>query len=146
MHHARRAFDSVGRANEHIQRPERLLLQAKSLSDAALYAVTHGGGRSMLARDQDSEPRRARAAPFVIEEIACTAGPDSAAKQPLVVALAPEAPRCVQAEAFLCRRYNGYSPRRRRPRARRLRSTLRPPGVRLRTRNPWRRARRVFEG
>jgi hypothetical protein len=41
---------------------------------------------------------------------------------------------------------DGYNPMRRRPRARRLRRTLRPPGVRLRTRNPWRRARRVFEG
>ena len=30
----------------------------------------------------------------------------------------------------------GYSPRRRRPLARRLRNTLRPPGVRLRTRKP----------
>jgi hypothetical protein len=44
------------------------------------------------------------------------------------------------------RRDGDYSASRRRPRARRLRNTLRPPGVRLRTRNPWRRARRVLEG
>lgn len=44
-----------------------------------------------------------------------------------------EAPRRIQPEALGGR---GYSPRRRRPLARRLRNTLRPPGVRLRTRKP----------
>jgi hypothetical protein len=47
--------------------------------------------------------------------------------------LLPQAARRIQAEALAGR---GYSPRRRLPRARRLRSTLRPPAVRLRTRNP----------
>jgi hypothetical protein len=54
-----------------------------------------------------------------------------------------EAPGCTEPEAFAAR---GYSPSRRRPRARRLRNTARPPRVPLRTRNPWRRARRVLEG
>jgi hypothetical protein len=56
---------------------------------------------------------------------------------------APKATLCTQSEALVRR---DYSPRRRRPLARLLRNTLRPPGVRLRTRKPWRRARRVFEG
>jgi len=59
------------------------------------------------------------------------------------VVFSPQAARRVQPEALARRDYN---PMRRRPLARRLRSTLRPPGVRLRTRKPWRRARRVFEG
>ena len=49
----------------------------------------------------------------------------------------------IQPEALFAR---GYNPRRRRPLARRLAITLRPPGVRLRTRNPCVRARRVLEG
>jgi hypothetical protein len=48
-------------------------------------------------------------------------------------ALLPQAARRIQREALAGR---GYNPRRRRPRARRLRNTLRPPGVRLRTRKP----------
>jgi hypothetical protein len=60
--------------------------------------------------------------------------------------LPPQAAARIETESLLRRGYADYSARRRRPRARRLRSTLRPPGVRLRTRKPWRRARRVFEG
>jgi len=45
----------------------------------------------------------------------------------------PQPARGVQPEALAGRDYN---PRRRRPLARRLRSTLRPPAVRLRTRKP----------
>jgi len=55
----------------------------------------------------------------------------------------PQATLGIQSETLAGR---GYNPRRRRPRARRLRNTLRPPGVLLRTRKPWRRARRVFDG
>jgi hypothetical protein len=54
-----------------------------------------------------------------------------------------QTPGRIQPEALAVR---GYSPSRRRPRARRLRSTARPPRVPLRARNPWRRARRVLEG
>jgi len=64
-------------------------------------------------------------------------------QQILEVVFSPQAARRVQPEALARRDYN---PTRRRPRARRLRSTLRPPALRLRTRKPWRRARRVFEG
>jgi len=54
-------------------------------------------------------------------------------QQVLELGFSPQPPRRIQPEALGGR---GYSPMRRRPRARRLRSTLRPPGVRLRTRKP----------
>jgi hypothetical protein len=54
-------------------------------------------------------------------------------QQALELRLLPQPARAVQAEALAGR---DQSPRRRRPLARRLRSTLRPPAVRLRTRNP----------
>lgn len=83
---------------------------------------------------------------LIVEDVASYATPGSAAKQPLEYGLLPDAPGGIEAEALLDRARNSYSASRRRPRARRLRNTLRPPTVRLRTRNPWRRARRVFEG
>jgi hypothetical protein len=55
------------------------------------------------------------------------------AQQVLEFGFLPQPPRRIQPEALGGR---GYSPRRRRPLARRLRNTLRPPGVRLRTRKP----------
>jgi hypothetical protein len=64
----------------------------------------------------------------------------------LELRLAPQPAPCIETESFLRWRYNGYNPSRRRPRARRLRKTVRPPRVRLRTRKPWRRARRVLDG
>jgi hypothetical protein len=64
-------------------------------------------------------------------------------QQALELGFLPQPPPGIQPEALERR---GYNPRRRRPRARRLRSTARPPRVPLRTRNPWRRARRVLDG
>jgi hypothetical protein len=78
-----------------------------------------------------------------VEGVAGKAAPSTLPQQTLEFDAAPEAPLGVQSET-LARR--GYNPMRRRPRARRLRKTLRPPGVRLRTRKPCRRARRVFDG
>jgi hypothetical protein len=69
--------------------------------------------------------------------------PRTVSQQSFELGFLPQPARGIQPEALAGRDYN---PRRRRPRARRLRSTLRPPGLRLRTRNPWRRARRVLEG
>jgi len=83
---------------------------------------------------------------LVIENVTSHTAAASATKQRLELDLSAEPPGGVQAEALLYRVCNGYRPSRRRPRARRLRNTLRPPTVRLRTRKPWRRARRVFEG
>src|SRR3954465_8150369 len=100
----------------------------------------------MLARDQNSQTRTPRGASGEVERIPGERTPLALAQQPLELRLAPQPAAHVETEALGRRRYGNYSARRLRPRARRLRSTLRPPGVRLRTRNPWRRARRVFEG
>jgi len=66
-------------------------------------------------------------------------------QQLLELRLAAQPATCIEPET-LAGRYSRYSPTRRRPRARRLRNTARPPRVRLRTRKPWRRARRVLDG
>jgi len=100
----------------------------------------------VLARDQDAQPRLAVRTALKEERIAGQRAPLAFAQQALELRFAPQPARRIQTETLLCCRYNDYSPTRRRPRARRLRSTARPPGVRLRTRNPWRRARRVLDG
>jgi hypothetical protein len=69
--------------------------------------------------------------------------PSPLAQQAFELRLSRQSPGAVEPVAPAAR---GYNPRRRRPLARRLRSTARPPRVPLRTRKPWRRARRVFEG
>jgi hypothetical protein len=97
----------------------------------------------MPATDQYSESRWTGIAPGEIERVAVEIAAQSLAQQMFEFAAASDTPPCTKSETLADR---GYSPRRRRPRARRLRRTLRPPGVRLRTRKPWRRARRVFEG
>jgi hypothetical protein len=100
----------------------------------------------VFARYQNAKPRPTVGA---TRKEKCVAGESSTlpfAQQPLELRLAPQPARCIQAETLLCCRYNGYNPRRRRPRARRLRNTARPPRVLLRTRKPWRLARRVFDG
>jgi hypothetical protein len=65
------------------------------------------------------------------------------AQQAFELRFLPEPAGGIEPETLAAR---GYSPRRRRPLARRLRRTARPPRVPLRTRKPWRRARRVLEG
>jgi len=123
-----------------------LLFQSESLANASLDAVALDSGGGVLARDQDAEARAAGVATLHKESETIEIAPFSGLQQPLELRLAPQAARCIQAETLLCCRYNGYNPRRRRPRARRLRSTARPPRVLLRTRKPWRLARRVFDG
>src|SRR5205085_2116911 len=113
------------------------------LAHAALDVVALGGGRRVLARHQNAEPRSACIASLHIEGVVGNPAPRALAQQALEAGAALHAARAIQPEALLRR---GYNPRRRRPLARRRLSTLRPPGVRLRTRNPWRRARRVLEG
>lgn len=119
------------------------LFEAKRLSDTALDTVALGGRRRMPARYQHAEPGRTFSPSLDEESVTGNTAPRALSQQPLEVGLAPQAAPGIQPEALWRR---GYNPSRRRPLARRLRSTLRPPGVRLRTRNPWRRARRVFEG
>jgi hypothetical protein len=87
----------------------------------------------MLARHEQSEARRAAFPAVQVERVTLYALTRAVAQQALEISLAPQAPLRTKAEALGCR---GYNPRRRRPRARRLRSTARPPRVRLRTRNP----------
>jgi len=119
------------------------LLQAERFTDTALDAISLGGRRRVLARHEHPQPCLAIAAARQVERITRQATPRSLPQQSLEFTAARQPPPGIQSET-LARR--GYNPSRRRPRDRRLRSTLRPPGVRLRTRNPWRRARRVFDG
>jgi len=97
----------------------------------------------VLSRDQHAKTGAASGAPRQIDGIALDAAARAPAQQVLEFGLVRQPARRIQPEALAGR---DYSPSRRRPLARRLRSTLRPPGVRLRTKKPWRRARRVFEG
>jgi hypothetical protein len=97
----------------------------------------------VLSRHENAQPRRSR-----IASLQKKAVPGQVASRPLLqqafeMRFLPQPASGIQPEALAAR---GYNPRRRRPLARRLRSTARPPRVPLRTRNPWRRARRVLEG
>jgi hypothetical protein len=105
--------------------------------------VTRDGTRGMLSGNQHAEPSPTAVASRHIEGVTVQAAPRAVSQQGFELGFLPQPARGIQPEALAGR---GYSPRRRRPRARRFRSTLRPPGVRLRTRKPWRRARRVLEG
>jgi hypothetical protein len=96
-------------------------------------------------RDQNPQARRTYTAAPNIKQVAAETAPLAFTQQLLELRLAAQPATCIEPET-LARRYNGYSPTRRRPRARRLRNTARPPRVRLRTRKPWRRARRVLDG
>jgi len=136
----------IGRAHEQIEGAEVSLFKSEGFPDASLDAVAVGRSGGMLAGDQDSETRLTRTTPLEIKRITARRAPLPLAQQPLELSLAPQPAARIEAKSFKRRRYADYSARRRRPRARRLRSTLRPPGVRLRTRKPWRRARRVLEG
>jgi hypothetical protein len=109
------------------------LFQAESFSNTALDAVALGGRGRVFAGHQESEPGLATLTPRQVERIASQAAPRSPSKQALEFSAASEAAPGIQSEALARRDYN---PRRRRPRARRLRNTLRPPGVLLRTRKP----------
>lgn len=144
--HHRRAANAVRGPHQHVDRAERLLLEPECLANAALDPVAIHRCRRVLPRDEDAKPGRAIGAALIVENESSETAARSTAKQPLKFDLAPEPTGGIQAKALRYCARNGYSASRRRPRARRLRNTLRPPGVRLRTRKPWRRARRVFEG
>jgi hypothetical protein len=97
-------------------------------------------------RHENTEPGLSGDAPLDEKGVTVSAQALPSSQQPLEIRLASQAPCCAEPEALGPRCGGDYSASRRRPRARRLRSTLRPPAVRLRTRKPWRRARRVLEG
>jgi hypothetical protein len=100
----------------------------------------------MPARDQDSEARRSSGRARYVKSVASDAASLGFAQQPLELRPMLQPTSAIERVALACSAYSSYSPMRRRPRARRLRSTARPPRVRLRTRKPWRRARRVLDG
>ena len=87
----------------------------------------------MLAGNQDPQPRLSAFALLQVEGISGEVTPLALPQQALELDAAPQAAGGIQSETLDCR---GYNPSRRRPLARRLRRTLRPPGVRLRTRKP----------
>jgi hypothetical protein len=87
----------------------------------------------MLAGNQHAEPGATGFASRQIDRVTLEAAPRALAQQGFKFGFLPQPARGIQTEALAGR---DYSPRRRRPLARRLRSTLRPPGVRLRTRKP----------
>src|SRR5688572_21372108 len=135
--------DSVGRLDEQVDRAERTLLQPEGFAYAALDPVALDCARGVLFRHQDAEPGRSCFASFKNEAVSGQIAPRPLAQQTLELRLLPQPAGGIEPEALAAR---GYSPSRRRPLARRLRSTARPPRVPLRTRKPWRRARRVLEG
>jgi hypothetical protein len=113
-----------------------LLLESEGFANTSLDAVTFYCSRSVFARNEHPEPRLSGSAASDKKGIALENTPFALAQQPLEFGLLPQ-PACrVQDETLLRCRYNDYNPRRRRPRARRLRNTLRPPRVLERTRNP----------
>lgn len=146
LDHLRRRPHAVGWPHQHIERPELRLLQPKGFANASLDPISLGGLCGVLARYENAEPRRSRIAPREVKDIAGLGTPRSVMQQAFELAFTPQPALGVEPVEFLSLRYNDYNPRRRRPRARRLRSTARPPRVRLRTKKPWRRARRVLDG
>jgi hypothetical protein len=145
IHHGRRGTAAVGRSHEELDAAQIFLLQPERLANTALEAVAIDRESGVLAGNENAQSRGARNGRSDKERVAVEAAPRALAKQALELRLLAQPARGIESET-LSRRYCGYSPMRRRPRARRRRSTSRPPRVRLRTRNPWRRARRVFDG
>ena len=143
LRHLRGGPCAIRGPDEHVERAQLVLLQPEGFANASFDAVALGGGRGVLSRYEDSEPRPAFLAPLEVEDVARKVAPRTCAQQSFELRSPPQSAPGIESEALVAR---GYSPRRRRPRARRLRSTARPPRVRLRTRKPWRRARRVFDG
>ena len=136
LHHLGRRLDPLRRTHQDVNRAEPFLLEPKRLADAALQPVALRSRRVVLARDENAEPRPSGGAP--LDEEGVSLGPQALppSQQPLEIGFAAQPSRWSQAEPLRARRRGDYSASRRRPRARRLRSTLRPPAVRLRTRNP----------
>lgn len=142
-----RALPAVARrtaAGDHneINTGKPLLAQPKSLAYEPLYPVTVDRPGSNLLADNYADSRPVQCVcPRKHAEMATDRdrlpGERSQELDP------PQQTR----RTWQCRRTRGAQTlNRARPLARRARSTLRPPRVRIRTRNPWVRLRRVFEG
>jgi hypothetical protein len=138
-----RRLYSVRWPHQQVQGTQCFLFQPKSLADAALDAIALDRPRGVLFRHEDAQPRSPGVAALEIEAVSGQIASHSLAQQAFELRFLPEPAGGIEPETLAGR---GYNPRRRRPLARRLRSTARPPRVPLRTRKPWRRARRVLEG
>ncbi len=138
-----RSPDSVRRTHQQVDRAQRFLLHPECLADTALDAIALHRLRCMLFRHQDAQSRGARGASLQEKAVTGLIPSQPVAQQAFELRFLPEPAGGIEPETLAAR---GYSPRRRRPLARRLRRTARPPRVPLRTRKPWRRARRVLEG
>ncbi len=134
---------AVGRPDQDVEGTKIFLLKAKCLPNTTLDAISVRSAPGMLAGDEHAETRPPGVASPQVKGEALGAAARTLPQQLLELGFLPQPPACVQSETFAWR---GYRPRRRRPLARRLAITLRPPGVRLRTRKPWVRARRVLDG
>jgi hypothetical protein len=142
----------VGWPNQQIDRAQFRPLEPERLADTALDRVALHCLRGMSSRDQKTQACRTFFAPSYVERVARDVAPHPLTEQPLEIALLsdpllraePES-RPTLASGHAARR-DAYTARRLRPLARRARSTARPPRVPLRTRKPWRRVRRVFDG
>src|SRR5690606_13877950 len=121
------------RPHEDVRCSEPFLLEAERFADAALDSIAIRRFRSMLSRNEQAQARRARITSSQVEGKSAERAPGALAQQPLKVGLAPQPAPGIQSVALDVR---DYSPSRRRPFARRFASTLRPPGVLLRTRKP----------
>jgi hypothetical protein len=60
----------IGRPNKEIEGPEMFLFKSESFPNASLDAVAVGGSSGVLARNQDSKPRRARPPTFEVKRVA----------------------------------------------------------------------------
>ena len=127
--------------HEVIARKTRLFL-AKCLAYHPLDAVTVNRPRRSLPADDDADARPGQGVPLH-EHTEVAANCRRPARQGRRILLAPQ-------QAFRPRQRSGtrrvQALSRARPLARRARMTARPPRVRIRTRNPWVRLRRVFDG
>src|SRR6185503_11130452 len=101
-------------------RSERLLLEAKRFPDAALDAVTLRCACGMLARHQEPQTWPARRTPLQEEGVTGHTASRAFAQQMFKLRFLTQAAGCIEPETLDAR---GYSPSRRRPLARRLRST-----------------------
>jgi hypothetical protein len=141
--HVGRRLDPVGRPYQQVNGAESFLFQAEGFAYAALNAVALDGLRAVLFRHEDAKARRSRVASLQKKSVSGQITSRPPLQQAFEMRFLPQPASWIEPEALAGR---GYNPRRRRPLARRLRSTARPPRVPLRTRKPWRRARRVLEG
>jgi hypothetical protein len=113
---------------------------AKRLARHALETISVDGATRGPGAGYDSDPRLRQAVGSQVHP-EMTPGTRRPGRDRFLVVLAAQQPRAARQPAA-----RGQTVNRARPFARRERTTRRPPRVRFRTRNPWVRLRRVFDG